>query len=215
MPGLPHDFDIRLRMALTGVGDEPARLTGTTERALVGRLAIHLDRVFGDLSDKKTFPDYPRVWDVEYMRAGAQAKAFAPVVPGVGTPRALAPDLIWHRRIGNAAAFPAAVGADANLVAIEVKLRATPSELLTDKAKLRLLVGLEPRIRRFQKDLRCANDPVPGQQDDLGWVTMPAQPVGVTPHYLRGISLNVFETYVDAVEYRHGRNAPVHWTYDF
>lgn len=215
MPGLPQDFDRRLRLALTGVGDEPARLTGTTERALVGRLAIHLDREFDDLRKKEPFPTFPRVWDVEYMRAGNQAKAFDVAVPWAGTPRALAPDLIWHRRIGNAPTFPARVGANANLVAIEVKLRAAPSALLTDKAKLRLLVGLETRVERFDRDLRCQGDPQPGQRESLGWVGMPAQPAGVVPYYQRGISLNVFETYVDAIEYRHGRDVPIRWIHHF
>jgi len=63
MAGLPSDFRDRLKEALCLLFAERPHITGTTERAVVGRLAIHLDRVFGDLVEPGS--PYPLVWDVD------------------------------------------------------------------------------------------------------------------------------------------------------
>lgn len=215
MPGLPRDFRARVRRALEDLFNEPSSITGTTERAVVGRLALHLERRFDGLPE--THRAHPRVWDVEYMRASAMQKAFIPAGPAAAgapapTRRLLAPDLIWHRRLLGFPNVPAAAAADSNLAAIEVKLRASPSELLTDKAKLRLLVGAEPHIRRYTGDLRCTGDQRPGRQRYLGNVMMPPQPQGVSPRYEVGLSLNVFDHRAEVVEYRANQHV-TNWQY--
>jgi hypothetical protein len=207
--GLPSDFRDRLREALCLLFAERPRITGTTERAVVGRLAIHLERVFGDLVDPEL--SHPRVWDVEYMRARDIAKAFQPVplrtnAPAV-TPRLLAPDLLWHRRLLGER-VPTSVAADANLAAIEVKLRASRGDLLSDRAKLRLLCGLEAMIRRYKVDLRCLGDEPPCSQEYLGHLRLPPS---IKPYTL-GASLNIFEQYVSVVEYRHGEQDEFEWS---
>lgn len=215
MPGIPGDFRTRFRRALEDLFNEPSSITGTTERAVVGRLALHLETRFRSL--REAHPLHPRVWDVEYMRAGRMQKAFIPVGPAaLGAPpptrRLLAPDLIWHRRLLNPANVPGAVAADSNLAAVEVKLRASPSELLTDRAKLRLLIGAETSIRRYRSDLRCVGDPPPGRQQHLGDIAMPGQPAGVSPHYEVGVSLNIYDHHAEAVEYKQGQGE-VRWQY--
>lgn len=203
MPGLPSDFRDRLRAALCLLFAERPRITGTTERAVVGRFAIYLERVFGDLAEPES-PN-PLVWDVEYMRARDIAKAFEPVHPQTDAPavtrRLLAPDLLWHRRLLEENA-PTSVAADANLAVIEVKLRASTSALLSDKAKLRLLCGLETVIRRYKADLRCPDDEPPGSQEYLGDLTLPPS---IKPYAL-GASLNIFEQHAVIVEYRRGQD---------
>jgi hypothetical protein len=209
MPGLPSDFCDRLREALYLLFAERPRITETTERAVVGRLAIYLDRVFGDLVEPES-PN-PLVWDVEYMRARDIAKAFRPVRPQTDvtavTPRLLAPDLLWHRRLLGEQ-VPNTIAADANLAVIEVKLRASRSALLSDRAKLRLLCGLEAVIRRYKVDLRCPDDEPPGSQEYLGDLALPPS---IKPYAL-GASLNIFQRHAVIVEYRQGEQDVVEWS---
>lgn len=209
MPGLPPDFRDRVTKALHLLFTEPSKVTGTTERAVVGRLAIHLESVFCDLADPRS--PHPLVWDVEYMRAGDIAKAFRPVSPRVDvpsvTPRLLAPDLLWHRRLLEQDVEAESLD-DANVAVIEVKLRASRSELLSDKAKLRLLCGHERVISRYKADLRCVSDSPPGTQEYLGELALPPS---VRP-YAVGISLNVFQNHAELIEYRQGEPEAIEWT---
>lgn len=219
MAGLPPDFDTRFNQALAALYAEPSVLTDTTERAVVGRLAVHLDHAFADLTEE--FPEHPRVWDVEYMRAGDLAKSFRPIGPRTDapalTPRLLAPDLVWHRRLLDQRP-PLEATNDANLAVVEVKLRASGAGMLTDKAKLRLLTGLETHVERWQRDLRCPGDPPPGgDQKHYGWVDMPPPPAGLAavPPYEVGISLNIFPSHVRAIEYHRGRTYAGQWEVEY
>jgi hypothetical protein len=209
MPGLPPDFRDRLREALCLLFAERPRITETTERTVVGRLAIHLERVFGDLVEPES--PHPLVWDVEYMRAHDIAKAFRPVLPQTDvpavTPRLLAPDLLWHRRLLGEQ-VPTSIAADANLAVVEVKLRASRNALLSDRAKLRLLCGLEAVIRRYKIDLRCPDDEPPGTQEYLGELALPPS---IKPYAL-GASLNIFQRRAVIVEYRQYEQDVFEWS---
>lgn len=228
-------FRTRFSEALTDVYAEPSRLTGTTEEAVVGRLLAYLHKKFAsyagcDFSNGFARPadqwkreNVPLVWDVEYMRAGLDEKALE-VLQQLPmsvihrrqrqaqqvrtTPRKIAPDLIWHRRLLSHDDVTLTEFPDANLVAVEVKMGASQSELRTDKAKLRLLCGLEPHIFRYKRDLRCNEDPAPGNQVLLNAVRLPQ--IRRQPYRL-GISLNVFEDWAEALVWTPGVSDAAKW----
>lgn len=145
------------------------------------------------------------------MRARDIAKAFQPVPPQTDTPavtpRLLAPDLLWHRRLLEEH-VPTSVAADANLAVIEVKLRAARGALLSDRAKLRLLCGREAVIMLNKVDLRCPDDEPPGSQEYLGNLRLP---MSIKPYAL-GASLNIFEQHVAVIEYRHSEPDDFEWS---
>jgi hypothetical protein len=194
----PADLEVRVCEALCRLYAERPSIVGTTERAVVGRLAVYLDHAFSDQNGEPE--EDPLIWDVEYMRAGVDPKTFVPQpdpevrgpIPPL-TARRLAPDLIWHRRGDRFRS--------GNMAVLEVKLAASPQEQLTDFAKLRLLTGRVQTIVRFERDLRTDDqEPRPGDQARWGEIRLPNN---IHPYRL-GLSLNL---HPDRIEVRRFERA--------
>lgn len=188
---------------------------------------LHLNHEFRDLirASARSDPEQgnPFVWDLEYMRAqdpdNPKAFELKPEVrrQAAGAPdtrpeaRHVAPDLLWHRRNltgreWSDVKYPEHDGdkltvSATNLIAIEVKLRASAQDLRTDWAKLALLTGAADEIEWYKDEIRlgrdAALDRVPGNHK--GALILPRQ---VLPYRL-GLSLNLFPKRADIHAFTH------------
>ncbi|GAA0393474.1 hypothetical protein [Micromonospora gifhornensis] len=131
-------------------------LLGTTERAIVGRLMVYLDRHLAHLSRDGL------VLDQDYERAGQVTKTLV----GTGMrARKVVPDLVFHRRRD-----PGPAG---NLLAIEVKTDSRSNGRLHDFAKLSVLTGHVTQAIAYDRCLRLYGDPAPPRQSEKGMVGLP------------------------------------------
>jgi hypothetical protein len=194
---LPPKIGQRIAAGFAALYAEHPRIVTTTERAVVGRLLVHLTATFATNRRPTTEPDHGYVWDVEYMRSGDNAKELRPLkvptrAPGDRRPtvRRIAPDLVWHRRLFDMAAHPSPVQlSPPNLIAVEVKLDAQGPKMLSDWAKLALLTGAAENLEWYTTDLRLPGSAKPGQQEQLGTVRLPD---AIAKHpYEHGLSLNI------------------------
>jgi hypothetical protein len=131
-------------------------LLGTTERAVVGRLMVYLDKHLAGLSQSGL------VLDQDYERAGQVTKRLV----GTGLPdRKVVPDLVFHRRHDQ--------GPAGNVLAMEVKTDSRLDGRLHDFAKLSILTGHVTEVIAYDKCLRMPGDPAPLGQSEKGTVSLP------------------------------------------
>ncbi|MEV6349471.1 hypothetical protein [Actinoplanes sp. NPDC051851] len=132
LPGRP-ELATALDAAIETLRSRDGDLTGTTERAVVARLMIYLDRELTRL------PASPHLrLDMEYERSARSVKSFERPNPPTGARRRrkIVPDLVYHQR-----------GTSVNHLAIEVKAAPCPRwQEEHDLAKLLLLTGRTQRI---------------------------------------------------------------------
>jgi len=137
--------------AVAQVYKDDHALLGTTERVLVGRLLIYMDRLL-----EETPGDGLHV-DLDFERAGRDIKS----LHQYGTPGALrrkiVPDIVVHRRAHN--------GPSDNLLAVEAKISEGTAGWLHDRAKLAVLTGNAECALAHRRYLRLPGDR-PSPQDD-------------------------------------------------
>ncbi|RQX05722.1 hypothetical protein DLJ59_06900 [Micromonospora inaquosa] len=137
-------------------------LLGTTERAVVGRLMVYLDRHLAALSSSGL------VIDQDYERAGQATKRLT----ARGMPdKKIVPDLIFHRRRD--------LGPTGNVLAIEVKTDRRADGRLHDFAKLSVLTGHVTTAIAYGKYLRLHGDRAPEGQARTADVSLP---LGMSPY---------------------------------
>jgi hypothetical protein len=166
-PGTPADVDgaravpsfgqlwNAVRAALDDLYDRDIDLLGTTERAVVGRLMVYLDKHLAGLSRGGL------VIDQDYEHAGQATKRLA----ATGLPdKKVVPDLVFHRR-----GDPGPTG---NVLAIEVKTNSRADGRLHDFAKLSVLTGHVTGAIVYDKCLRLHSGPALPQQARKGEVRL-------------------------------------------
>lgn len=206
----PTDFDIGFGEALGRLYGEGPSILGASERAIVGRLFLHLHAVFPDSVGSG------HVWDLEYAHDHQGPKGLERTTSPGAVKRRLIPDLIWHRRRQpDAVGHLAPPSEDDNRVCIEVKIARGRNAAYSapDLAKLAILTGAVSEIYLQSDGLTVAAPP------RIDWPRALIRPESITAYRL-GLAVVLHQHWADVLplsgpvgpvwEWQQWRPRPVH-----